>query len=158
MCFYTCILCIVIHFIYNLLEYMAFTVKGVFVYVRDLCCKITLAKTNAKKKKMEKFIILYRSMTINVLKNLWVSVLEFTDVSVDDQLQPLILNLTPDRTVDICNFLVYTSKQFKLDVGLKWNAYRFWLCCNCSWFPIANDRMTNSSVFLTLTTKSSWSW
>lgn len=48
---------------------MAFTVKGVFVYVRDLCCKITLAKTNAKKK-MEKFIILYRSMTINVLKNL----------------------------------------------------------------------------------------
>lgn len=29
---------------------MAFTVKGVFVYVRDLCCKITLAKTNEKKK------------------------------------------------------------------------------------------------------------
>lgn len=67
MCFYTCILCIVIHFIYYLLEYMAFTVKGVFVYVRDLCCKIKLAKT--KGKKLKKFIILYRSMTINVLKN-----------------------------------------------------------------------------------------
>lgn len=48
MCFYTCILCIVIHFIYYLLEYMAFTVKGVFVYVRDLCCKIKLAKTKGK--------------------------------------------------------------------------------------------------------------
>lgn len=57
MCFYTCILCIVIHFIYYLLEYMAFTVKGVFVYVRDLCCKIKLAKTKGKKlKKIYYFI------------------------------------------------------------------------------------------------------
>lgn len=46
---------------------MAFTVKGVFVYVRELCCKNKLAKT--KGKKLKKFIILYRSMTINVLKN-----------------------------------------------------------------------------------------
>lgn len=35
---------------------MAFTVKGVFVYVRDLCCKITLAKTNAKKKKWKNLL------------------------------------------------------------------------------------------------------
>lgn len=67
MCFYICILCIVIYFIYYFLEYMVFIVKGVFVYVRDLCCKIKLVKI--KGKKLKKFIILYRLMIINVLKN-----------------------------------------------------------------------------------------